>query len=361
METLSEAKKVLKLIIVVILIVVVSFLVASYFFAMPLGLALFYFTPGGLAISKLYLVKLPIELFIVIAFTVPVKLNVGVVFAFLWGVYLLCFVAAWNLRESFHKVIENSLSHPICHVLKNWLFAMPIIASMVLNAVVVIYSFQEAHGVPTGEAPLPENPFESFFLLTLAPLMEELGFRITPIGAFLVVYLFWVTKKRAAAEPRIQRLKVFFLAWFYPEKAKKVAGLKTVNDSGIKEGISLGEWIMVILTSATFGLVHYLGGGWEVGKITLVLVQGFAMGLTYLLYGVQAPILLHWFFNYYPYVYSLALDIYPNLSLLVSVINVAMMGLGMLGWAAAIILGVRFVARAIANKIKSSDQNVGSL
>jgi hypothetical protein len=49
------------------------------------------------------------------------------------------------------------------------------------------------------------------------------------------------------------------------------------------------------------------------------------------------------------------------MSLLVSVIDLAIMSLGTLGWVATIILGIRFMAKAIAKKIKSSDQNVGSL
>ena len=319
---------------------------------MALGLELFFFTPDGLAFSKLYLLRIPVYLFVGLIFTVPTHLNVGLVFAFLWGVFLFCFVAAWKLRESFHKVIKNSFSRPISHTLKNFLFAMPIITSMLLTAVIAIHNFQEARGVPTGEPPWPEDPIEKFFGLTYAVVMEEIGFRITPIGAFLAAYVFLVGMEKARAEPWGQRLKILFLAWLYPEKAKKMLGLKTVGDSGVRGGISLAEWIMVLLTSVIFGLVHYLGGGWEAGKITSVFVQGFAMGLTYLIYGVQAPILIHWFFNYHGHVYyELALSFYPNTSLLVSLVDMTTIILGIIGWIAAAILGIRWAVGAIAKRI----------
>ena len=341
METRNQVTRALKLVLLVTLIIIVSFLVASYFFAMALGLELFFFTQSGLAFSNFYYIRPPVYLFFIFAFNIPTYINVGLIFAFLWGVFLFCFVAAWKLRESFHEVIKNSFSRPISHTLKNFLFAMPIITSMLLTAVIAIHSFQEAHGVPTGEPPLPEDPMEKFFVLTYVVVMEEIGFRITPIGAFLVFYVFLVGIEKARMESWGQRLKVFFLAWLYPEKAKKMLGLKTVGDSGVRGGISLAEWIMVLLTSAIFGLVHYLGGGWEVGKITSVFVQGFAMGLTYLIYGIHAPILIHWFFDYYGYVYyEIALNTHPETFLLVSIVDRTTIILGRIGWIVVAVLGI---------------------
>jgi len=346
METLNQVTRALKLVLLVSPITIVSFLVASYFFAMALGLELFYFNPYGLAVSKLpyrllYRSGPWILLFatLIIIF-IPANPTFGLVFAFLWCVFLLCFVAAWKFRESFHKVIKNSFSRPIGYHFRNFLFAMPIITSMLLTAVTFIINFQEAHGVPTGEAPLPEDRFVALFDLSYHSLFEEIGFRVTTIGVFMIAYLLWVVGK-AATMSWGQRLKISFLALLYPEKGKKLVGLRTVGDSGVRGGISLIEWIMVLLTSAIFGLVHYLGGGWEVGKITSVFVQGFAMGLTYLIYGVHAPILIHWFFNYYGYVYyDITLNLYPGMFPLVFLIDVTTTVLGIIGWIAAVILAV---------------------
>ena len=72
-------------------------------------------------------------------------------------------------------------------------------------------------------------------------------------------------------------------------------------------GISRLEWVALVLTSGAFGAAHYLyGGGWEIGKISTAMVSGLALGYVYLRYGAYAPVLLHWFFNYYFGAFDLA-------------------------------------------------------
>jgi len=185
---LSELKSFAKLALTVALIVTVLLLVSSYFFAMFLGPMLL-FSPDGLTASSENQ-PLPILLFVIVGFYTPFALNVGLVFLFLWGVFAFCFVAAWRFREEFHEVIEKGFSRPIKKLFDNWLFAMPVITSMLLTAVIAIHSFQEAHGVPTGDIPLPSNSFEALFELSYAALIEEIGFRVTPIGAYVISYLF---------------------------------------------------------------------------------------------------------------------------------------------------------------------------
>ena len=338
----SELKTFIKLTLEVALTITVLLLVFSYFFAMFLGPALFFFTPEGLNISVRYVRRLPIWLFTIIGFNLPVWLNVGLFFLLLWGVFAVCFIAAWRFRKSLHEVLGKGFSRPMKKLFDNCLFAMPVITSMTLTAVIAIQSFQEAHGVPTGETSLPPNPFEAFLELSYAALAEEIGFRVIPIGAFLIFYLFLVGGKNVATFSLGQRLKLFLTAPLYPEKAKKMVGVKTVSDFGVRGGISLGEWAMIFFTSTTFGLAHPLfGGGWEVGKITSASAVGLAAGLTYLLYGVQAPILLHWFFNYYWYAY------YTFMFDVLILINLVTIWLGRLGWLTFTILGIRKIINFI--------------
>jgi hypothetical protein len=348
----GELKTFTKLTITIALILIVFLLVFSYFLAMFLGPVLL-FSPEGLTISREYH-SLPILLFVIIGFYTPFSLNVGLVFLLLWGVFVICFVAAWKFRESFHGVIEKRFSRSMKKLFNNWLFAMPIVTSMTLIAVVAIQSFQEALGFPTGEVSLPSNLFNAFFDLSYHVLIEEIGFRVTPIGAFLIIYLFWVGRKKVATLSWGQRLKLFLMAPLHPDKAKKMVDVKTVSEFGVRGGISLGEWFMILFTSIAFGLAHYLsGGGWGVGKITSASMVGFAMGLTYLLYGVQAPILIHWFFNYYDYAYYFASQLYtPVLITFILTDSVAAI-LGILGWLAVMVLGLHKMFRAIAKKVKS--------
>jgi hypothetical protein len=348
----SELKSFAKLALTVALIITVLLLVSSYFFAMFLGPTLL-FSPDGLTASNKNQ-PLPILLFVIIGFYTPFTLNVGLVFLFLWGVFAFCFVAAWRFREEFHEVIKKGFSRPIKKLFDNWLFAMPIITGMLLTAVIAIHSFQEAHGVPTGDIPLPSNSFKALFELSYAALIEEIGFRVTPIGAYVVIYLFWVGSKNVMKLSLGHRLKLLFAAPLFPDEAKKIVGVKNVSDFGVRGGISVGEWIMVFFTSIVFGLAHYLsGGGWEIGKATSASVVGFAMGLTYLLYGVQASVLLHWFFNYYYYAYYFASELYTSVLVTYVLVDFITIILGVLGWLAVMILGAYKMFGAVAKRVES--------
>jgi hypothetical protein len=355
---LSEAKTLIKLTLATALIIIVLLLVSSYFLAMFLGPTLFFFTPEGANSSVTYERRLPIWLFTLVGFGVPIELNIGLFFLLLWGVFAICLVAAWKSRESLHEVIRKSFSRPMKKLFDNCLFAMPIITSMMLITVIVIQSLQEWGGVPTGESPLPENPFRAFFLLSWASLFEEVGFRVIPIGAFLIIYLFWAGRKNAVPLSWGQRLKLFFMAPLFPDEAKKMVSVRTVGDFGVRGGISLGEWIMIFFTAIVFGLAHYLGG-WEIGKITPASVVGLAMGLTYLLYGVQAPILLHWFFNHYLWFFNPGKEgglqfvskFYPNMLPLFDLIAFTIPILGVLGLLTFAILGLHKMFEAIMKRV----------
>jgi len=347
----SELKTFVKLTLVIALILIVLLLIFSYFLAMFLGPALFFFTPEGLDSSVLYVQGLPIWLFTIWGFGVPFWLNVGVVFLLLWGVFAICLVAAWRFRESLQEVIGKSFSRPMERLFDNCLFAVPIINSMMLMAVTAIHILQERVGVPTGGLSFPD-PFQAFFEASWHVLFEEVGFRVIPIGAFLIIYLFWVGRGNVATLPWGQRLKLFLMAPLFPDGAKKMVGMRTVSDFGVRGGISFEEWVMIFFTSIVFGLAHYLGGGWDIGKITSTSVMGLAMGLTYLLYGVQAPILLHWFVNYYLWFFDpseggglqFVSKLYPNLLLAFYLIELLIIISGVLGWLFFTILGIRKIS-----------------
>jgi len=156
-----------------------------------------------------------------------------------------------------------------------------------------------------------------------------------------------VGREKLATLSAGQALKVALLTPLYPDKAKKLLGVKTVSKFGIK-GISLGEWIMIAITSLIFGWLH-VGHPWELGKFTTATLDGLVFGLVYMFYGVQAPILLHWFFNYYWYGFFLVLDLYPNslsLILIIFLVEIATVIVGVLGWSMfAGLLGVRVYGR----------------
>lgn len=349
----------LKLFAKMFLIFTVLITVFLYLLAIVLEPALFYFTPEGSTASTVHLSPLTVW-FLNIPVSIPIGLNVGALFFGLWSIFTLSFVAAWKLRENFHQTIKESVVQPTRKLFSNCLFAMPILNSMTLLAVLAINSFQEAGGVPTGAPPLPGEPFLDFFDLSYSAVVEEVGFRLIPIGAFLIIYLF-STKRKTVTFSLSQKIKLFFTAILFPDNAKRMVGVKTVNKYGVRGGISLGEWGMVIFTSIVFGLAHFDPGvSWEIGKVSSAAVSGLVLGLSYLLYGIQASIIMHWFFNAYTDTFRLLSEFHPAVASFANGTVIFNLILGILGWSAAAILGFRKLVRGIEKRGENKQKQATS-
>ncbi len=324
------------------LFLVASFLiVASFVYVLLMGYGFVFFTPNGIAISnKPFFAYVLLFFWIGLAFPA----QAGTAFVFVWVVYVLCFIAAWKWRESFHKAIRRSVSNPFHNVFSNFLLIFPLISSMILVSVTAIIYSQESVGIPTGEPAFPQNlPLQGIFLeLAYAPVVEELGFRLVPLGLYTILYVFLAGRTAAHRGRRL------LYAALYPDGAKKSAGLRNVAEHGIWRGISVGEWVMIIATSALFGYAHIISGsGWQAGKITSVFVQAFFFATTYLAYGFEAPILLHWYFNYYLFFFDpdVISKFFPTADPILSVVQLIIVALGIFGWLIFAVIGIRMLSR----------------
>jgi hypothetical protein len=194
---------------------------------------------------------------------------------------------------------------------------MPLISSTLLLSIVAIQNLQEIYGVETGSINFQDN-FEGLFLLAYSPLLEEFSYRITPIGLILLISILLKLGK----EGNLASFKIFALSFLYPEKAKETVNMNTIKNKGFREGISSSEWFILLFSSVFFGINHYLpGGSWGIGKITSAALAGFVFGLAYLYYGIHAPILLHWSFNYYMFSYELFAENYGGITTSISDLN----------------------------------------
>ena len=340
------------------IIIVACFFAFTYFLTIVLGPVIFFFTKEGAAVSVMHMNGVPVCLFTVISFRIPVMPNAGEVFLFLTGVFFFCLLAAWKFRESFHSVVRKGTLCPTGKLFNNFLVAMPIITSMLLIVFLIVTSLQSSVGVQTEPPPefQQEPPFIQFFELSYAVLIEEIGFRISPIGLFLIIRTLEAKIRKGIMLPGWERLKLFFTALIYPDKAKKTVGLKTVSDFGIRKGISLGEWIMIFLTAFVFGLAHFLVGNWTVGKIIPTFVTGLVFGLVYIAYGAYAPVLLHWFFNYYTWVLfdENAIVYYPYFLPISNLAALLIFAVGITGWIIFAIIGVKKLLKLKARQSEPS-------
>ena len=308
--------------------------VALSFLAIPLGSELFLF-------EKLSTTYSPSHKISVKFLFVNVQVSLNHIFMSLISFYILCFALSWKKNVAFHEIIRSFFSTPVSLQMKNFLFAMPILSSLTYVATLSVYFFQGLYRIPIVGTPLPEDTLLTFFRLCVSSLTEVMTYQVLPIGVFLVVRLLTSRKKKASLLWR-ERLKVCFLAFTSPDDAKGMLDFKTVDNSGFWGGISSDEWMMVLFTSIFSAFSHYFfTSTWSVGRIASAFIQGLAIGLSYLVYGVQAPILLSWFFNYHLYTYSLTAVIYPNLAVL-NFLNVKLiMGLGAFVLLLAAYSGVR--------------------
>jgi hypothetical protein len=219
---------------------------------------------------------------------------------------------------------------------------------MLLVTTLLLHYFQSAAGYPTGET-TQIDPFLDFVRFSRAPLVEEIVFRIIPLGSFLVTYIYFAGIRLKPSFSWSQRMKACILSVLQPEKGKTLVGLKTISERGLFGGVIWAEWIIVGFTASLFGVAHYLGG-WGPGKISQAALSGAVFALAYLYYGVQAPILLHWYFNYYYSVLDLSFNYYSNQIDFLSLSWLANLFLGILMWAIMVILGSTVVIKRLRRK-----------
>ncbi len=290
----------------------VLFLVSTYILSMLMGLFLMLLSPQSDSFSKKSVESLPIGLLTIFVIRVPVATTFGAVFIVLWIIYAICFVLAWTINGGFVKALQGKTLQRPTSPTGNLLFAFPALSSSLLILVVLVQSFQEAVGLPTGEIKIT-SIYRELFELAYSPIFEEVMFRISPYAVYAVGRLGLIFATKRTQDPRFY-LKSIFLSVLFPDRAKEGLGLPSIRLNGIRRAVNSGEWVLMILTSVIFGLAHYLSGsGWEMGKVTSSFLAGFAFFLAYLAFGFYAPILLHWFFNYYFDVYEIATRVYQGL------------------------------------------------
>ncbi|HID17116.1 TPA: CPBP family intramembrane metalloprotease [Candidatus Bathyarchaeota archaeon] len=284
----------------------ITVVVVTYFLSIPLGIALIFSSGEGLLViakeAQIFIILFAAE------FKLPIRVNVGALFVAMMAVYSLCLFISWRTGAGFHKAVKKVLEGG---AFKNWLASMPLFSSALLVAILLLQGLQESHGVPTGSIHF-QNPYEALISLSYSPIIEEVGFRLSPLGLISAVYCALELKEIKAT--RGSTLTTLSLAFISPDKAKRSIGTMSIEENGWLKGIRVGEWVGLISSSLFFGLAHYLAkSGWEIGKITSASLAGFILGLVYFRYGIHASFLLHWFFNYYGHVYELAAKNYAQI------------------------------------------------
>ncbi len=296
-------------------LILAVFSAISYAISLAIGPVLFFSTSDGLTVAARQIHHVPVDFFMILTVPIPIGVSLGVLFITIWAAFVVCLIFAWLSRAGFVRSVRDLFTKPISVAKTNFLFVMPLIAAGLLYATILIQQFQTTQGVQTGSLNFPPqtSPYVILVELAFAPLREEFAFRITSIGFWLGVFLLIRFRHDPKLLGRMNWVKLLLLAMLSPERAKLKLGYKNVSTNGLLHGISPLEWTLILITGVSFGSAHYLlGGGWEIGKVTTATLAGLVFGIVYVAYGAYAPILMHWFFNYYFTVLDMAGSTYSG-------------------------------------------------
>jgi hypothetical protein len=168
-------------------------------------------------------------------------------------------------------------------MLSNKAIIFIIIFSMTFFSVNLINIIQSELGIETGSPVMVKNQIlENFITISISPITEEIGFRLTTIGICTLILLFNKTNK-------INKLRIMW----NPKKY-----IKKYSNENYRNHIRI-LYIIAIVSGIVFGLSHILvGNGWQIGKVTTASLIGIIIGILHINYGFNYAILFHWTFNY---------------------------------------------------------------
>jgi hypothetical protein len=236
----------------------------------PLGAYVMFQSELGDDINFEYPIK-PFELF---------TIEIGDAFIVLWSTYIIFFtIAMLGPKQEFIKTLSSFLSYGKLKTQKNYMVAVTKWFSILILVSAIINFIQEGFGVST-TPPAVENDLIQFFYVSLAPITEEIGFRVFLIGIPLVAFYSHKTS-----------IKHFFKGLWSPSENLHIYESRRAI-------------ILIIIVAIFFGLAHIISGEpWSSGKFAQASASGMILGWLYFRYGLISAILVHWATNYFVFSY----------------------------------------------------------
>ena len=210
----------------------------------------------------------------------PLEYEIGDVFVIFWAIFIILFVITFlGPKKNFIKTIGDVLSNEKNSLNDNYMFNIIKWFSILVLMSAVITIIQEKFGIIT-EPPDTANDLILFLQISVAPITEEIGFRLVLIG----IPLFLIYSHKSS-------IKFFFKSLWAP--------YSTLHIYENKKAIGI-----IVIVGIFFGVAHVISGEpWTTGKILQASIGGIILGWVYFRYGLAAAIILHWATNYFIYSY----------------------------------------------------------
>ena len=216
-----------------------------------------------------------------IGFEAPIKFELGDGFVVIWCTFLILFtIAIFGPKTNFVAVLQAMISEGKYKIQDNYVVSTIKWFSILVIVSAGIIGVQELAGISV-EQPEAPNQLVQFFDISLAPIIEEIGFRVILIG----IPLFALYSQRSS-------LKTLGKSLWWPWQ-----NLRNVNTK---------KALMVIITvGILFGAAHIFSDeSWSSGKLVQAIASGIIIGWVYYRYGLIPAILIHWATNYFVYSYG---------------------------------------------------------
>jgi len=216
-----------------------------------------------------------------IGFEVQLEFEIGDGFVVIWCAFLIIFtIALFGPKTNFVSVLQSMITEGKYKIQDNYIVAAIKWFSILVIVSAGIIAVQELFGISV-EQPETSNQLVQFFGISLAPIIEEIGFRVILIG----IPLFALYSQGPS-------LKLLGKSLWWPWK-----NLHNVN---VKKALTV-----IIIVGILFGAAHIFSDqSWSSGKLAQAVASGIIIGWVYYRYGLAPAILIHWATNYFVYSYG---------------------------------------------------------
>jgi membrane protease YdiL (CAAX protease family) len=207
----------------------------------------------------------------------PFTASVGTTFLALTAVYLGMLTLSWRQGTSPRAALSASLTGGAGRLFTSPFLVAIISIGFLTFTATLLDALSNASGFPVGSLPTVD-PLAQFLGLAVAPLVEELGFRLMIIGAVAVVI--------SLGRPSKDLLRVLWRPSVAFER------------EGARKETTLVLAAALALSSLVFGYAH-VAAGWDVGKLFEASYGGVVLGYLYIKYGFHMAVLCHWGIDYF--------------------------------------------------------------
>ena len=222
-----------------------------------------------------------LDMFDNVSYFLPFDVTLGDAFSILWITYAVLFaIAIFGPQKAFFQTLSPILAKGQIHSQSNYLVSITKWFSILILVSSVITYAQEGFGIETLPPPT-DNDLIQFFYVTMAPLIEEIGFRALLIG--IPIFVMYSHKSS---------IFYFFKSIWNPNRHLHI------YDS--RKAIFL-----IVFVGIIFGFAHIATGEpWSEGKFAQATASGIILGWLYFRFGLLSAIIVHWGTNYFIFSYA---------------------------------------------------------